>query len=78
MKEKYNTTITTRVWKGSILIGKRVIYINERFNVIVEKVSRGSQASDNTDLIIEEADYITFSGNSKDCLELFKETSKKQ
>ncbi len=76
-EEKHNTTITTRIWKGSLLIGKKVKYINQKFNVVISKVSRGSQASDNKDLIIEEADYITFSGDSNSCLDLLKETAVK-
>lgn len=65
----------TRVWKGSTLIGKEVRYINLHFDVIINKVSRGSNASDNLNLIIEEADYINFTGNSESCLKLFKETA---
>ena len=73
---KMNTKITTRIWKDSILIGKRVKYINQKFDVSIVKVARGSQASDNQNLIIEEADYVTFTGDSKNCLELFRWTSK--
>lgn len=71
------TTIETRIWKGSILIGKRVKYINLKFDVIINKVSRGSNASDNINLIIEEADYINFTGDTKSCLNLLKETIEK-
>lgn len=77
MKAKNNTKITTRVWKGSILIGKKVRYINEKFDVEINKVTRGSNASDNINLIIEEADYITFSGDTNSCLKLLRETIKR-
>ena len=72
---KENTKMTTRIWKGSLLIKKRVKYINQKFDgVNIIKVKRGSEASDNLELIVEEGDYITFIGDSNSCLDLFKET----
>ena len=71
-----NTKITTRIWEGSILIDKKVKYINLEFDVIIKKVLRGFRAVDNIDLIVEEADYITFIGDSKNCLKLLEKTTK--
>ena len=69
--------ITVRIWKGSPLIKKKVKYIEEKFQVKIDKISRGKQASDSREMILEEADYITFNGNNDDCLELAKATSSK-
>ncbi len=63
-----------RIWKGSLLVKKRVEYIEEEFDVTVTKVGRGINASDNKNLILEEGDYITFNGSNDACLKVVKAT----
>ncbi len=65
-----------RIWEKSSLIGKKISNINSTFNVSIIKVARGKEASNpKDDLIIEAADYISFIGNSEDCLNLLKESA---
>ena len=67
-------SMEVRIWKGSPLIKKRVVYIEEEFNITITKVGRGINASDNKEIIIEEADYISFNGTNDNCLKLVKAT----
>ena len=71
-------SMEVRIWKGSLLVDKRVEYVEEEFGVIVTKVGRGVQASDNKEVILEEADYITFNGGNDNCLKLVKATIPQQ
>jgi len=63
----------TRVWGGSPLIGKRKDEIEKQFHVEVIKVSRGLDATNPPDeLILQEADYITYIGKSADCIKVLR------
>lgn len=63
-----------RIWKGSLLVKKRVKYVEEAYEVTVTKVGRGINASDSKEIILEEADYITFNGSNDACLRVVKAT----
>ncbi len=63
-----------RIWEGSVLVKKRVKYIEEHFGITVTKIGRGKEASDNKNIILEEGDYITYNGTNDNCLNLLKAT----
>lgn len=67
---------TIRIWKDSSLVGRTIRDISKKFNVIIIKVARGSEATNPSgDLTINEADYITYKGEDKACLELLKNSA---
>ena len=62
-----------RLWKGSPLIGKTVGEIIKDYGVTVIKVARGREATNPPpDLVLKEADYISYVGQSKECLDILK------
>lgn len=64
-----------RIWEGSPLIGKDINSINDEFNIKIIKVSRGQEATNpKGDLIIEEADYIRYIGDSSDCINVINKS----
>ena len=66
--------MTVRIWENSKLIKKKVKDVEKKFNVRINKVSRGPMASDSKEIRIENADYITFEGHRKELLNLFDNT----
>ncbi len=66
--------IEFRIWENSSLIGKRVSFLCNKFNVTISKISRGTQASDNQNIILDEADYICVEGTPQ-ALALIVESS---
>ena len=74
MEKKDNTKIECRIWRYSKLIGEKVFDVEEEYTVKIIKVARGKLATDNKTQILEEADYIRFSGTTVNCLDLLNAT----
>ena len=71
-----NPKMEIRIWEKSKLIGKSIKDISKEYDVEIIKVARGENATNpDENLIINEADYITYQGDSSSCLKLLKESS---